>query len=667
MGRTLFLAVCIAAMLAATQSFAEPAKTPDIRPGALFTIISLADIGFANGFRFANLGGRRDVYVPLPDGADLAATELSLTIEDVTAYDAKRNLEVLVNDRSAAAIPLDGKSSTRRLRVGLNRAQPRQGFLKLTFLYSGAASQDRCVDVRSIGDSLSVRPESALRVEIPPGALDVATIAALLPRDVAIVLHERRLASADVAAALTIARKMKSSGRRVQFHRGFQTLPELVRREDARQFSRGLILIGGLDDVGNFLDMPIATLAGPPPPPGAIAAIRIGGLPALLVADSVQAQASRLLANPGLAATRGNTLALVGPMAALPTASDAVSFEALGLTPAQVDAYGRGELSFAVPARALPEGMRPARLALDVMVAPDSGGEKAVINVFVNERLIGSALAAEQPTHLDLQLPPGLVGAVANIRVVVQRRLNNGDCRFEPQSYPVQVLGSSAIMLEDVGERVQDFSDLAAFWANGLEILLPRSALEQSPAPLSMLADILADLSAEDAPIAVNFTDEQTTPIPGASFILLGATPPESTAPRVQFDRGRVVISDRTGRALLDLGLQAGGAVMQIAETERYAGLWIKPLAADNVLPAPPQLRLDRGDVAFVDGKGLAFAISTTRDAVLRINYPDQTSWIAVAERFRTWLIGGLWLFATVMLLFSLQRIARRRAAGSDE
>ncbi len=74
-------------------------------------------------------------------------------------------------------------------------------------------------------------------------------------------------------------------------------------------------------------------------------------------------------------------------------------------------------------------------------------------------------------------------------------------------------------------------------------------------------------------------------------------------------------------------------------------------MSADGSAPAPEDLHLDHGDVAFVDGNGVALAMSTERDTVVQISYPDQVSWLTVAERFRSWIIAGLWLFATAALL----------------
>jgi hypothetical protein len=42
-------------------------------------------------------------------------------------------------------------------------------------------------------------------------------------------------------------------------------------------------------------------------------------------------------------------------------------------------------------------------------------------------------------------------------------------------------------------------------------------------------------------------------------------------------------------------------------------------------------------------------------------------SWLTVADRFRAWIIAGLWLFATAFVLFGLQRMFRRRPAAAND
>ena len=264
--------------------------------GNLITQVTFADIGFASGLRFSNLGARREIFLPLPQGADLSAGELLLSLDDISAHEARRSLEILVNDRSAAAIALDGKTMGRQVRVPLSRAKGRAGFFKLTFIYSGAATQDRCIDVRYIGDSLTVRPESAIEIDIGSRTLDVATTAALLPRDVAIVMSSQKLGTADLAGALTIGRALKASGRRVSFHHGFESLAELAKRDDPRRWTQGLILIGERQEVAQYIETPQWQVAGPPSPMGTLAAVRVKGVPAIVVSDSDSVRAGRLLA-----------------------------------------------------------------------------------------------------------------------------------------------------------------------------------------------------------------------------------------------------------------------------------------------------------------------------------------------------------------------------------
>jgi hypothetical protein len=646
-----------------------PAETPPApaRTGGLVAVTTLASLGFADGLRFANLAGRRDVFVPVPQGGEVVPSELVLAFDDISAYEARRNVEVLVNDRSAAAIPLDGRGAGRVVRVPLAPAQPRDGFLKLSFVYAGAATQDRCIDARYVGDSLTIRPETAVELEVGfAGAPDVATTAALMPREVTLVVPRRALTAAEIAATLTVARALTASGRRVNLHYGTDGLADLLARADARRWSRGLVVVAPLADVSGQFDAPLATLAGAMPGFGTLAAVRIGGLPALVVSDAGAVRAARLIGSASLGATRGVAAASVREVAAVTGPADKVSFDQLGIAPVDAAVFGRADLTVAIDTRGLPAGTQPARLQLDVMVAPDGAGEKAVVSIFVNERLLASTVAATgEPTRFDLPFPDGLVGTAANLRAEVQRRSAQGDCKFEPQGYPAQILGSSAVSLTKAAAPVHDFSDLVAYWSNGVDVIVPPEAAARPERVLELLVHALAALSSEAAPIAVKFAAGADADA-AAPFLWVGDAPPRGAATRVRFDHGRVVVADRNDRTLLDLGGFSSGALAQLVTVGTYPGLWIRPLAAEGALPTPPALRLDRGDVAFLDNTGVALAMSTERDTLVRIAYPDQVSWLTLAGQYRSWMIGGLWLLATIVFLVVLQMVFRRRAGAGE-
>ena len=642
---------------------------PPVKPSGLLAAVTLADIGFVNGLRFGNLGGHHELYVPLPLDGDVAASELVLALDDVSAYDARRNLEVQVNDRTVTAISLDGKSHDRVIRVPLGRTKPKDGYLKLTFLYSGAATLDRCIDVRFVGDSVTIRAETALEIDLGPVAkLDVATIAALMPRDVAIVLPGRPVAASEMATAVTVASSLISSGRHVSFYHGYNGLADLAKPDESGHWVRGIVLIGPLSDAVSAIDAPTVKISGAVQPFGVLAAARVAGQPALLISDGDAVRAGRLFASPLLAATRGVAAATVGETSPSEQAAERISFDQLRVAPAEAEVFGRADLTAVLDMRRLPPETRASRLLLDVMVAPDGAGEKAVVSVFVNERLLGSTVAEiGEPTHLDLSLPDGLFGTIANVRALVQRDSAQGECRFEAQGYPAQILGSSALVLAAADGAPHDFSDLTPHLARGIRLLVPAAAADQPVTVLGILAQVVNQLSPDIARLSVNFTPSSSAPQPDAPFVSVSDRPPSGTNPRVRFDRGRVEVTDRSGRTLLDLGGFVGGAVAQLVNAGDYPGVWIKPLAADGSAPSPSELHLDHGDVAFIDGNGVALAMSTERDTVVRISYPDQVSWLTVAERFRPWIIGGLWLFATAALLFILQRLFRRRPARPSE
>jgi len=652
---------------AAAEALA-PAASPS-KPNGLIAAVTLADIGFVNGLHFSDLGGHHELYVPLPDDSEVTASDLVLIFDDFAAHEAKRNLVVQINDRTVAAIALDGQGRGRTLKVPLGGARPKDGYLKLSFLYSGAATPDHCIDVRYVGDSVTIRPETAVDIDVgAAGRLDVAATAELMPRDVAVVLPRRHQAEAEMATAITVARALISSGRRVSFFDGYDAVPDLAKRDEAGHWLRGIILVGPLADAEAVIDSPIATVAGDLRRFGMIDAVRVRGLPALVVADSQSVRAARLFGTPFLAATRGVASASVGQVSPIELPTDRVTFDQIGVPPEAAEVYGRADLGAVIDTRRLPAGTRPTRLLLDVMVAPDGAGAKAVVSAFVNERLLGSTVAAtDQATHLDLPLPDGLLGTVANLRVVVERDIAQADCRFGPQGYPAQILGSSALVLGSASGTAHNFSDLTSRFVRGIDVLLPASAADQPTRVLDIVAQAVNQLSPDTAPLDVAYVASGSAPVPDAPFIAVSDVPPAGANPRVRFDRGRVAVIDQAGHTLLDLGGFSGGAVVQVVAAGDTPGLWLKPLSPDGQAPAPSELRLDHGDVAFVDDKGVALAMSTEHDTLVRISYPDQVSWLTVAERFRSWIIAGLWLLVTAGVLLTLQRLFHRRPANPSE
>jgi cellulose synthase operon protein B len=336
-----------------------------------------------------------------------------------------------------------------------------------------------------------------------------------------------------------------------------------------------------------------------------VAAVRIDGVPALLISDVAARRTGRLIGSPSLAALRDTSTASIRPVSELKITTDRIRFDELGIIPPLAEVFGRAEIAIAVLTRTLPNGKPPSRFVLDIMVAPDGAGENAVVSAFVNERLLASKVASiGDSTRLDIPIPGGLVGTVSNIRLVVQRRSSQGDCRFEPQGYAAEVQGSSTVFLSRAESSVQNFSELIGVWSKGVEVLLPSETATRPLQSLGLLAGVLSNLSTDSSSIEVRYIEPNVAPSPRENFIVVSDVAPSGDTQRVHFDRGRVSVIDRSGRTRLDLGGVSTGAVMQISKVNSLTGLWIKPLTSDGHLQGPVGVKLDQGDVAFVDKTG---------------------------------------------------------------
>ena len=410
-----------------------------------------------------------------------------------------------------------------------------------------------------------------------------------MPRDVAVVLPGRRVAASEIATAITVARSLIASGRHVTFYHGYGRCRNSPSATTPGRWTRG-----------HRSGRP----AVPRPSASSIRrSRRLAGRSRLVRharRRSRRRVRRRLLVSDG---ERGARRPAVREARCWPRR--AASSRRRSATPRRSIAADRprdfrsarraaGAGRSVRPRRSrrcpstrdgLPAGTRPSRLLLDVMVAPDGAGEKAVVSAFVNERLLGSTVAATgEATHLDLALPDGLVGTIANVRVVVQRDSAQGDCRFEPQGYPAQILGSSALVLATPTARrtISPISRRAL--RSGSKFCCRRAP------PISRIACSAwspkwpMQLSPDTAPLAVDSRRRRQRAAAGSARSSPSAIRrPTAAAPRVRFDRGRVAVTDRAGRTLLDLGGFVGGAVAQIVTAGDHPGLWIKPLSADGI------------------------------------------------------------------------------------
>jgi len=191
-------------------------------------------------------------------------------------------------------------------------------------------------------------------------------------------------------------------------------------------------------------------------------------------------------------------------------------------------------------------------------------------------------------------------------------------------------------VLAGVAGPAHDFADLAAHWGNGIEVLMSRATLETPGAQREH------DHQRIEPALAGDRTDHgqvrrarRRADAERHRFLAVTEAAPLGGTPRVRFDRGRVAVADRSGRTLLDLGGFAAGAVAQI----RHPPVSFPGSGSSHSLATVRcQRRQSCVSIAamspFVDRAGVALAMSTERDTLVQVTYPDQVSWLVGRRAF---------------------------------
>lgn len=623
---------------ALAQTAAPLAAEPLIRR------IEIAELGFAGGIALEGLGAARDIFIPVPRDIPIVGARLVMQLESRSIFAGRRGVEVLANGRPvlARALPDGGERVELNLPIETADLARGNGFLRLTIRSIGALTDNRCLDQRLAGERLTVLEGTHLELRLPAGARPgAAALVQLMPRDVTVLTRPGTLPPAEAMAALTAGHALAARGHRVTFAAGEPPSPA-----PDGSWTRGVVVVGQ---------------AAPQGDAGRLEVVTAGGLPALALGGARPDIAARALAEPwrAMADNPRQDIAAAAPRTpAQAEAGAALPLIALRGDLGAQDIVERGSWTIEFGARDLPPGTRPSALLLDIAAAPDAAGERPVAAVFFNETLIASQpLGAQMPARLVVPVPDGLAALDNRVRIVVQRRPRGGECEAQPAGAPVQILPSSALRLAAAPQAPSDFFELAPRWREGVAIL------SDAPVTAARLAPMLAVLRGHALP-GTALTLGEAAAAPGAPFMAFTAEPPPGLrAPPVRFDRGRVVVSDRQGRTVLDLSAPGQAMTAQlVATTAGVPGIWVRPAGAE--VAVPPLLSLDRGDVAFADAAGIALAFSTGRDQLLQVSYPDDPGLFALIERYRPWIVGGLWLALTAMLVGVVVRRWRRRNPG---
>ena len=596
-------------------------------PAPVTRVITLEELGLENGFEIEGLSGARTLYFPLPAAAGADDLRLVLPYRSGSSFSSRRSVAIEIGGRTQYTAALPDGVSEGVIDIPVDPALAQDGFLAARIVYSGAITEDRCVDQRLSGAFLAFAGDGGLRARLQGDGLSrVSTVAAIMPDAIDLSLPSNA-SEAQVAAALTL----------------------MLGGSDARLSGARGAIPDGLDG------WRVGQVGFTGPSAAALSVQRQGGAPAIRIGGEDPVASVRLLRS------RWNTIAASSSLATASRGSadalrETLTVADLGADTSVQSVADRGQWNVAIPATAIPVGKRIGGFVLDIAVAEDGEENRPVIAVLFNGVLLASAEAEDDGrTQIAVDLPEGLVNTTNNLEVSVVRQTAGGDCKYIPQGYPAQLLPSSRIVLDDAGSP-DDFSDLPTVFNGGFTVVLPDAA---SLAPVEAL---LNPLASGEGPVNVSFG---TMPSEG-HVVYVGADAPAGSEPRVQFTQGAIEISGENGETILDRGAIDALTTVQMLDQDGRSVLWIRPgsdFATLGSSTSPPVLGY--GNVAFLAGDQIDFAFHDERERLIDIRYPEENTISKFLQRYRLWLIGLGWLLVTLGFVYLLRRvIASNKSKG---
>ncbi|MDA8586494.1 cellulose biosynthesis cyclic di-GMP-binding regulatory protein BcsB [Rhodobacteraceae bacterium] len=622
-------------------------NVPAVEEEKIFRQITLDELGYRRGVTFTSFFGREDLYFPVPEREGLLSAQLILNYSSGSTVDDERYVRIWADDRIVKAINLAQLPSMGQIEIPVDVSQSAGGFVRITLEYSGGSSELMCLDERVSGDFLAFREDSMLVLGLNPNDLNTAdTIARLQPTTTRVTIPEGPLSPTVLTAALKAASLYDAESGQVAFggasaNTGFD-------------WTEAQISITASDTATGFASL--------------LEADKREGWPLLTISGADAQQAFDLLNEKTLAGLSTVEALSSDGFTAFETNETAVGFDQLGFDLGMQSSSGTSTFDFAFDIDQLPQGMRPGSVSLLVAAAQSSSEDagEATVVAFLNGTILGSAgVPDSSPTWMEFDIPKGLEARDNIMRVQVLRRHTGDACELAPQSFPAQVLPGSAINLLSQSGEVLDFYTLRQNMQGNVDIMVESTLQQTAPAAfLNRITPALASVIPASADLIPVTSLSETSTVP---FIYVSDRPPLGSDPRLRFDAGVVELRNGRDEVIFNGGELDQFAMAQIVTIGTRSGLWLRLGQGEApVLSKARPLVLDRGDVALMDQSGIVLATSTAHGSLVRIEYPERQHLWKTVERYRPWIIVGIWLVVTLLVLRILRSIYASKQVGSD-
>lgn len=621
--------------LPAARGTTPPAAQP--AQGSLVRSTTLRDLGFNDGVSFSQLSGQMKIFFPVPDTMPLRAGELTLNIEQGATNAAERYLQIKIGSRIAASVGLPVEGGPISLPIDIHLDDIRNGFLTVGLSYSGAFSEFICLDERASGDFVQVSPDSALTLTLDAAQINTPDIFNdFRPEKV----YMQMPASDEAAGFAALVRAATLFGA----------------EKGGVAFGADPLAPDGAVWTSSAMAMDVTTSG----PQSEMEVVQSGMRPTLQVRGTDPQLGLWQLASTwaGVANATTNITRAIDTRVA---DENTVSLSTLGADLREKMIVSSGQYLIPFQSSDLPAGKTVAEVDLVLAAALDPFGSGASATVYLNDSLLGArSLERGVPERVKFTVPDGLVSRDNVLRVSFQRQPSEGQCRVKPQGFAAQLLPGSTLNLEFEPAASEHFFQLRQEFSQGAQVFVdPALGLTQS-ALMPWLGSVAGTMIPDRAPIiARNAMRDINTDVP---FVIVSASNPGDGDPLITEDKGRIEIRDRNGDVMFDGEALERFGIVQMVTRNGVEGIWLRP----GTGPAPdPSLQspfiLDRGDLALIGQEGVVVATSTSGSSLIDVAYPDQTSLAQILDKYRPWIVGGVWLALTLFVLAIFQRVYRRR------
>lgn len=683
--------------------------------------IRLEDLGIKEPIVLGSTDARRELYLPVPAGVPLLDANLKFDASYLNGEGGRNTLLLSLDGYPVRAQGLNEAEGDASVSLGVDKAPRDSGSVRLGVAWSSIVSRNLCEDERVIGNVLRIQPDTRLQYSYDASQLrDIGAAWNALPGKPGVLVAPGSLSAQSYDAAWRLGVALERIGKQArilplpavgdQLDLTGLAIPEALRNVPAFASLAGqgshtlktpaevgaLLVLGqtpnvqadlAIDDpqllkaINLALDALQAEVQGLDSQAAAALSqwrqrhigaglgalgkdearlALVGARPMLLIAPDATVKAMSLLNSAWNKLARNRQLTIAE--AQLPLSEDGrLALSRLGGSPGGLEVLAKSDWSATFPlGNVAYDGRLPVKAVVDLASAPGASSTAPVASVFLNDYLIGAAqlVSDGHKQRIEARIPAYALGSRNVLRVSFQRQPVSNRCLETPQAFPVTVLPTSHIVLEN-STPGSDFAGMAARFAKDSQILVPQAWLDQPAISLPTLIKVAdaAGISPLRAQLKVQ-ADGKAAVAPDQNFLAF-ELPIKGSDEAVQVnEQGHLLINHKEQR-LLDLQQLDGMAALQVVKSGSQHGLLYRTLGSHAPQLDEPLL-LTRGNASILGTEGVLSTFDTQDPSGSQLIDADEPRGLdAWRQPSLLWLIPGALLLLAIILLAG--RRARRQ------